>query len=243
MPRVTDEIVRRDIRHGKAAYNFQWNVSAHERLGMSDGDLSSLGVHLSTVRSGKVPSDPFNDPFYVRASSLKLAPMPAAKKVAFRKRLLKSGKLKHEPENDLIFRLREYHRIRNDTSYCADHKILQDFLRDDPTSIAIEVPVWSERYRMTGHVDLVRFQDGKIQVCDYKPGRLENTPKRFLYSIPQVAAYGEMMTHHLASTLQSALEPTLLPRVECCIFDTHSCWIFGAEMFVTLHASGMLDGI
>ena len=88
---------------------------------------------------------------------------------------------------------------------------------------------------------MIRIVDGTVQVCDYKPGTLDSTSKRFLDSIPQVAAYGEMLTHHLASTLREALEATLLPKVKCCIFDTHSSWHFGAEMFVTLDASGNLS--
>jgi hypothetical protein len=225
------------------AYGFQWNVSAHKRLGNSEGDLSSLWAHLSTIRSGKVPEQPFTDPFYLRASELCFVPMSAPKKVAYRKRLIKTGKVTRIQDDDLVMNLREFHKLRNDTSYCADHGILQDFLLTDPQSIAIEVPVWSPRFRMSGHIDLVRYKDDRIQVCDYKPGKLEDTPKRFLGSIPQVAAYGEMMTHHLASTLQSALEGRLLPSVECCIFDTHSCWTFGAEIFVELFHSKKLEGL
>ena len=107
----------------------------------------------------------------------------------------------------------------------------------------LKVPVWSERYKVTGHIDLVRFVDGSIQVCDYKPGSLESTQRRFTDSLPQVAAYGEMMAHHLANTLRSALEAPLLPKIRCCIFDTHSCWHFGAEMFVQLYETGFLDDI
>jgi hypothetical protein len=146
-------------------------------------------------------------------------------------------------EDDLVRRIRNYHRIRGDKSYTLSHAVLPDFLQDDPNSIAIEVPVFTERYRLSGHVDLIRFVDGHVQVCDYKPGSLDSTKKRFLESIPQVAAYGEMMTHHLAGTLRSALDAPLLPKVKCAIFDTHSCWHFGAEMFVSLYESERISGL
>ncbi|MFX0108772.1 MAG: PD-(D/E)XK nuclease family protein [Candidatus Hodarchaeota archaeon] len=190
-----------------------------------------------------MPDKPFTDPFYIKASSLQLPKLQAHKRVALRKRLERSGAIKSDINDDLVLLLRQYHRARNDLSYSADHSILTHFLDDDPKSIAIEVPVWSDRYRMSGHIDLVRYVDGGIQVCDYKPGKLETTKDRFLYSIPQVAAYGEMMAHHLASTLRSAIEAPLLPKVECCIFDTHACWRFGAELFVTLRESGHLTGV
>ncbi|MHA2262455.1 MAG: PD-(D/E)XK nuclease family protein [Candidatus Thorarchaeota archaeon] len=238
----SDEIVGRDIQHGKVAYRFQWNKSNHKRLGTSDGDLSSLWAHLLGIRGGKLPSEPFDSPFYLRASSLKFVKMAGPTRVGFRNRLMKKGKVKRVVDHALVQKLRDYHRARDDDSYNADHAILRDFLIHDPESIAIEVPVWSERFGLSGHVDLVRFVDSKIQVCDYKPGKLENTSKRFFDSIPQVAAYGEMMTHHLAGTLRSADEAALLPKVSCCIFDTHSCWQFRADLFVTLKASNIIEG-
>ncbi|MFW9800677.1 MAG: PD-(D/E)XK nuclease family protein [Candidatus Thorarchaeota archaeon] len=238
-----DEIARREYRHGKVAYGFQWNKTHHEILGKNEGDLASLWAHLTLISSGRVPSEPFTDPFYARSSGLKLTKMKAARRVALRKRLIRAGSVVQSIENDLVQRIREYHRARNELSYSADHGILKEFLHRDPDTIAIEVPVWSDRYRLSGHVDLIRYVDGRIQVCDYKPGPLDSTPNRFLESLPQVSAYGEMMAHHLAGTLRSALNAPLLPNIQCCVFDSHSCWEFGAEMFVTLLESGHLTGL
>jgi hypothetical protein len=237
-----EDILRRDFQHGKIAYGFQWNIVHHKELGHEEGDLSSLWAHLNSIHIGKVPQLPFDDPFYNRASKLSLSEMSPAKKVGFRKKLKRSGKLQTSVDDDVVKLLREYHRSRNDLSYSAGHDILKDFLLNDPNTIAIEVPVWSERYRLTGHVDLVRVVDGVVHVCDYKPGPLEQTKRRFIDSIPQVAAYGELMTHHLAGTLHSAFEEPLLPKVMCSIFDTHACWYFGAELFVQLETTGMIRG-
>jgi len=238
-----DDIVRREFRHGKVAYGFQWNRGNHKNLGNTDGDLAALWAHLSAVRAGKVPAAPFTDPFYRRASSLRFPKMSAAKYVGLRTKLMKSRAVVASLEDDLVLRIREYHRARCDKSYTLNHAVLPDFLQDDPNSIAIEVPVFTERYRLSGHVDLVRFMGGHVQVCDYKPGPLDSTKKRFLESIPQVAAYGEMMTHHLAGTLRSALDAPFLPTVRCAIFDTHSCWHFGADMFVSLYESERISGL
>ncbi len=238
-----DDIVGREFRHGNVAYGFQWNRGNHQKLGNADGDLASLWAHLSAIRAGKVPAAPFTDPFYRRASSLRLSKMSAARRVAFRTKLMKSQAVVASLEDDLVLRIREYHRARGDKSYTLNHSVLSDFLQDDPHSIAIEVPVFAERYRLSGHIDLVRFVDGHVQVCDYKPGPLDSTKKRFLESIPQVAAYGEMMTHHLAGTLCSALNAAFLPTVRCAIFDTHSSWHFGADMFVSLYESERISGL
>ncbi len=240
MPDTLDDIVRRDYQHGRVAYAFQWNMANHLALGKDKGDLASLWAHLKTIQAGKIPEQIFSDPFYTRASRLRLSEMSRAKKVGFRKQLLRTGAVKKIIDDDLVLKLRDYHRARNDLSYCSDHGILQEFIHQDPNTLAIEVPVWSERYKVTGHIDLIRFVDETIQISDYKPGSLESTNRRFLDSIPQVAAYGEMMALHLAGTLRSALEAPLLPAIECCIFDTHSCWKFGAELFVRLHETDML---
>jgi len=169
--------------------------------------------------------------------------MTPASRVGLRRRLMKHGLLTSQSESDLVSIIRTYHRAVNSSNYAADHSIVQQFILDDPLTIAVEVPVWSDAYRLSGHIDLLRFVDNHIQVCDYKPGPLDSTQGRFLESLPQVSAYGEMMAHRLASTLRSALEAPLLPRITCCIFDTHSCWQFGAELFVNLRALGLIEGV
>jgi hypothetical protein len=238
-----DDIVQREFRHGKTAYGFRWNRGHHKNLGSQEGDLASLWAHLSLIQSGKIPDQPFTDPFYTRASTLKLSAKKNPAKVRLRRKLMKSGNIKRSLENDLVSKIRKYHRNRKAENYMMDHSIVQDFLIHDPFSIAIEIPVWSDKYQITGHIDLLRFANETIQVCDYKPGTQTTTTKRFLESIPQVAAYGELMAHHLSNTLRSALNAPLLPKVECCIFDAHSCWTFGAELFITLHASGNISNI
>lgn len=237
------EIVGREYKHGKVAYGFQWNRTHHEEMGKHEGDLASLWAHLLTISSGKIPTAPFSDPFYKRASSLRLPKMSASKKAALKNRLFRSGGVTRHEQSDLVDKIRDYHRSINDFSYSANHSIVKEFLLNDYATIAIEVPVWSERYRLSGHIDLLRFVDSKIQVCDYKPGSLESTSSRFLESIPQIAAYGEMIALHLAGTLRSALNAPLLPKITCCIFDSHSCWEFGAELFVTLMESGKISGL
>ncbi len=243
MSESNDEIVRRDFKHGKVAYGFQWNKSNHIRIGNETGDSASLWAHLTTIQSGKIPKTPFTDVFYSRASSLKFKKMSNPARTKLRRKLERAGNLRRTIEHDLIEKIRECHRVIGDNSYQADHSILSEMLTNDPYTIAIEVPVWSERYQLSGHVDLIRCVDGTIEVCDYKPGKMDSTSKRFFNSIPQVASYGEMVTHHLASTLRSALEASLLPKVRCYIFDTHAAWSFPSELFVTLETTGYIQDL
>ena len=238
---LSNDIVEREFKHGKTAYGFRWNRGNHKKLGHTEGDLASLWAHLSLIHSGKIPDLPFTDPLYTRASNLKLTAKKKSAHVKLRRKLMKSGNLIRSLDNDLVIKIREYHRQRNATNYRMDHSIIQDFLTNDSSSIAIEIPVWSEKYQITGHIDLLRYVNGIIQVCDYKPGTQTTTTSRFLDSLPQVAAYGELMAHHLSNTLRPALNAPLLPKIECCIFDAHSCWTFGAEIFITLQASGNIS--
>lgn len=233
-------IIKRDLQHGKVAYGFQWNVTNHERLGNTTGDLAALWAHLTGIVQGKYPSDRFTDPFYRRASSLRLKKMTSAAKIGLRNRFLRRGIVQESVNDELVRLIREYHRLRGDKTYSSDHGILVEFLYHDPNTIAIEVPVWSDGEGLSGHVDLIRYVDGVIQVADYKPGPLEKTKNRFLEAVPQIAAYGEMMAHHLSSTLRSAIDAPLLPKISCAIFDTHSCWKFGAEMYVHLKAANLI---
>ncbi|MHA2046393.1 MAG: hypothetical protein ACW99G_16530 [Candidatus Thorarchaeota archaeon] len=156
------DILRREFKHGRVAYGFQWNIAHHRVLGHEKGDASSLWAHLNSIHIGKVPQLPFDDPFYNRASKLRLSKMPSAQKVGLRMKLERAGKIQTSVSDDLVKLLRNYHRNRNDLSYSAGHDIMKEFLLNDPNTVAIEVPVWSERYKLTGHVDLVRVVDGYL---------------------------------------------------------------------------------
>lgn len=50
------------------------------------------------------------------------------------------------------------------------HEVVQDYLlKNDPYTIACEVPVWNSEY--TGSIDVVRYLPGKqiVQIVDFKP--------------------------------------------------------------------------
>ncbi len=101
------------------------------------------------------------------------------------------------------------HEVSSLTNYALDvnrkrfktnHSKVQAFmLEKDNSSIAVEVPVWLEaneldNYKklfrselpLTGHIDLVRVEDEKVWIWDYKPNALKEkfaTTQTFFYAL------------------------------------------------------------
>jgi hypothetical protein len=66
------------------------------------------------------------------------------------------------------------------TKYKSRHENLQQwFLLNDPQAIVAELPVWMDekeskehldlRFPLTGHIDLLRYYNSKVEIWDYKP--------------------------------------------------------------------------
>lgn len=59
------------------------------------------------------------------------------------------------------------------------HDILQDyFFNHDEHTIAYEIPVYGKELNLSGHIDLIRLKDNKIQIVDFKPDKSRN-PQKF----------------------------------------------------------------
>ncbi|MFW9933880.1 MAG: hypothetical protein ACFFDR_14685, partial [Candidatus Thorarchaeota archaeon] len=101
------DIVRREFKHGKVAYSFQWNKTNHEKIGNSEGDSASLWAHLQTITQGKMSEEPFTNPFYQKASGLRFKKMSTAAKVSFRKKLERNGTIRKDINHDLVSMIRE----------------------------------------------------------------------------------------------------------------------------------------
>lgn len=84
-----------------------------------------------------------------------------------------------------------------------NHLGIQAFMLErDNKTIAVEVPIWLEKYesnkfyrvfktneQLTGHIDILRVEDGKIWVWDYKPNAIEEK-----YASTQVYFYAFMLS-------------------------------------------------
>lgn len=59
------------------------------------------------------------------------------------------------------------------------HPIMQEYMfNNDEHTIAYEVPVFSNNLNLSGHIDLIRLKDNKIQIVDFKPDK-QRKPEKF----------------------------------------------------------------
>mgnify|MGYP001586840974 CR=1 FL=1 len=67
------------------------------------------------------------------------------------------------------------------------HEVIEEYLIDnDPSCLATEVPVYDETY--LGHIDILRFRDGRIEVVDYKPNAAKEKK-----AASQIARYKQLL--------------------------------------------------
>jgi hypothetical protein len=115
--------------------------------------------------------------------------------------------------------------LQNDRYKTAHSKVQVTMLENDPKTFAVEVPIWLEpddikqyhdlfdtREPLSGHIDLLRFEDGKIWVWDYKP-RAENER----YAPTQVFFYALMLSKRTGISLDNFM---------CGYFDQHTSFVF-----------------
>jgi ATP-dependent exoDNAse (exonuclease V) beta subunit len=115
-------------------------------------------------------------------------------------------------------------------TYQTAHSNVQVFmLQHDKNTIGVEVPIWIKPVEMdnfenifntdevlSGHIDLLRVNDDKIEIWDYKPNAY-----REKYASTQVYFYALM----LAKRTQMKLD-----NFRCGYFDRHNAFIFNPRM-------------
>ena len=131
--------------------------------------------------------------------------------------------LQHTRQHELI----EFAQHSRDfTKFKSRHEnVAKYLLMNDPKSIACEIPVWIEPtelsdYRdafhteapLTGHIDLLRYEDQHIAVWDYKPNaarEFKATTQVFLYALMLSVRTGISLKHFI-----------------CGYFDEHDLYVF-----------------
>lgn len=111
----------------------------------------------------------------------------------------------------------------------AHSKVQVYMLEKDASTIAVEVPIWITSTEnklhkkifqtddpLTGHIDLLRIEDGKIWVWDYKP----NAEKE-KYAHTQVYFYSLMLSERTGIPLEN---------FRCGYFDHDIAYIFKPEL-------------
>ncbi len=197
-------ILTRIFRHGPITYSFQWNIRHH--LSFRDTTTGEMvWKHLREVYKGNIPEDYFSQVSgFDRASSYRIKSQPEISKIELSDSL-KRKSLIHKIKNHPLV---ENSKRANDSSHPA---VLSTILRRDPSSISIETPVWSTNRRITGHIDLIRFSNSKLEIIDYKP------KGDFYSSIPQIATYGLVAKEQFGIPLES---------INCIAFNSRKAWEF-----------------
>lgn len=118
----------------------------------------------------------------------------------------------------------------NKEKYKTNHLKVQSFmLEHDDKTVAVEVPIWIKKDELndfngmfnsddplTGHIDIVRIDDEKIWVWDYKPRAFEER-----YATTQVFFYALMLSKRTDIPLS---------KFRCGYFDENYAFIFKPEL-------------
>jgi hypothetical protein len=112
---------------------------------------------------------------------------------------------------------------REHIKFKSRHENLQQwFLLNDPHAIVAELPVWMDEieskehlelcYPLTGHIDLLRYHDSKVEIWDYKPNA-----KREKWAKTQVYFYALLLSLRAHIPLES---------IVCGYFDESIAYTF-----------------
>ena len=199
-------IVHKSFDHKGGFYHYRVHIANVEKL--CNNGFSPLKDYLEKMFN-ECPDDYFHKG--PRSSSLK-----------FKLEGLNLMKVKgHE-----AIHFAEHGLNENNERFSTNHtKVQMFFMEKDEKSVAVEVPLWfmpeeAEFYNeifktsepLTGHIDLVRIEDGKIWVWDYKPkARLEK------FAATQVYFYALMLSARTGIDLEN---------FRCGYFDAQDCYAF-----------------
>ena len=118
----------------------------------------------------------------------------------------------------------------NQERYKTSHSKVQVFmLENDNNTIATEVPIWvkpdelshfneifKSKEPLTGHIDVLRVEDGNVWVWDYKPNA-----KREKYADTQVYFYALMLSKRTGIEMK---------KFRCGYFDEDYAFVFKPEI-------------
>ncbi len=116
----------------------------------------------------------------------------------------------------------------NDFFRTAHSKVQMFMLENDRNTIAVEIPIWlypnelnyyekifNSNEALTGHIDLLKIEDGLVWVWDYKPKAHKEE-----FASTQVYFYALMLSKRANIPLE---------RIRCGYFDDTSTYVFKPE--------------
>jgi hypothetical protein len=115
---------------------------------------------------------------------------------------------------------------REHVKFKSRHENLQQwFLLNDPHAIVAELPVWMDAmeskrhlnlcYPLTGHIDLLRYDESKIEIWDYKPNA-----RKEKWAATQVNFYARLLSLRANIPLENII---------CGYFDESTAFVFNPE--------------
>ncbi len=207
---VLNIIKQRILDHKRGVYVYRLHKPKLESL--SNNSLHELKNYLYTVFD-QCPDDYFNNGC-LRSYQLKFKSNHNLKNI--------TG---HE-----VNMLTRYGLTINNDRYKNNHSKVQVFmLEHDKKTIATEIPIWASRQEIqeyqdlfksegiiTGHIDLLRIEDNKIWVWDYKPNA-----QREEYASTQVYFYALMLSKRSNISLSNFM---------CGYFDSNFAYVFNPSV-------------
>lgn len=141
---------------------------------------------------------------------------------------LPSINLTHLPNYE-IAELAKFGLELNKERFSENHPKVQNFmLENDNKTIAIEVPLWlnhnelslyneifNSKDALTGHIDILRIEDEKLWIWDYKPNAIKEK-----YASTQVYFYALMLSKRTGISLDN---------FRCGYFDAKDTFIFNPQ--------------
>lgn len=98
-------------------------------------------------------------------------------------------------------------------------------LHADPKTISVEVPLWLDAHELlgyetifgsseplSGHIDILRVEDGKVWIWDYKPGAAKEK-----WASTQLNCYAHMLSARTGISLED---------IRCGYFDADTSFVF-----------------
>ena len=149
---------------------------------------------------------------------------------------LSNLKITHIPNHE-VATLARLGLQANESRFASNHSKVQVFmLENDANTIAMEIPLWLhhdelQHYEkifacktpLTGHIDLLRIEDGKIWIWDYKPNA--NFEK---YATTQVYFYAYMLSKRTGIPLDQ-FRCGYFDAINTYVFDPNTCKVTEPE--------------
>jgi hypothetical protein len=148
--------------------------------------------------------------------------------------------LKHVKNHDLCGWTLQGLEIYENRYKTAHSKVQVCMLENDENTVAVELPLWLESEELdfyqslfktseplTGHIDLLRIENNKIWVLDYKPNA-----RREKFAATQVYFYAFMLSKRTKIPLE---------KFRCGYFDSEDCYLFKPDECSLPKIKGIMD--